>query len=97
MKNAKFSQRNNQSKIAVIVKKVKNFEFRKKNDLRHAKAISADIVEEWSRLMNCYDRILDRKKFNINLAAEYEVQQQMIFCLMCLLNEKMFDFLESIL
>lgn len=98
MTYSKSSQRKNQTKIAMIVQNVKNTEFKKIIDLTRARTISEEINKEWLRLEGRYrSRLANNKKFNLHLAAEYEAQRQIAFCLMSLLNGKMLDFLEGIL
>lgn len=78
--------------IDVIVRDVKNFEFREPKNRVQAKNISNRIAGIWLELFNWHEKKFDPKSFNSVLAAEYEANQQIIFCLMGLLNEKILDF-----
>lgn len=96
-KNTKVLKNKKQEPIAIITQAVKKIQFTKLIHLKQAKNISKKINEEWLNLRRSYRKKINNKNLTFDLAAEYEAQQQIIFCLMSLLNEKVLDFLEIFL
>jgi hypothetical protein len=76
---------------------VREFEFRQLKNVAQAKRISEKIAQEWLRIANRYGRKMNRKQLNLRLVAEYEAEQQIVFCLMWSLNAKVLDFLTGFL
>ncbi len=98
-KKNQFSKSQFKSRIGIdaLVRDVKIFEFKKTKNWIQAKNISDQIAMEWLALSNSYAKKLDHRKLNSYLTAEYEAQQQIIFCLLGLLNEKILDFFDNTL
>jgi hypothetical protein len=96
-KNRQVSHDKDQEKIAMLTQAVRRFECKKIKNVVQAKNLSKKITEEWLRLTSQYSQKMNHKKFNLQVAADYEAEQQIVFCLMSSLNTKILSFFDAML
>lgn len=82
------------NRIPRLVKKIKMLKFNNPRDILRVGYLSDVIFEEWVSLRKkCERRFIHHMKNKKQLYLEYGVQQELVIGLMCLLNEKIINFI----